>query len=89
MDIRDIAREEWPLLAAAGPMCITLLIGGLTPLNDGVWIDLTLWVGVATLALYGLRLGLAEKRSWPGVAATTATNALFGVVIVVLKVIVH
>lgn len=89
MQLREIMREEWPLLAAAGPMCIALVIGGVTPLNDEVWIDLALWVGVATLALYGLRIGLAENRSWMGVVGTTVINALFGLVIVGLKILVH
>lgn len=89
MQLRDIAREEWPLLAAAGPMCIVLAIGGLTPLNDSVWIDLALWVGVATMVLYGVRLGLAEQRTWLGVASTAIINGTFGLVIVALKILVH
>lgn len=88
-ELRAVAVEEWPLLAAAGPPCIALLIGGLTPLNDAVWIDIALGVGVVTLTLYGIRLGRAEKRTLPGVAATAAFNGALGLVIVVLKVLVH
>lgn len=88
-ELRAVAVEEWPLLAAAGPPCIALLIGGLTPLNDNVWIDIALGVGVVTLTLYGIRLGRAERRSFAGVAMTAAFNGGLGLVIVVLKILVH
>jgi hypothetical protein len=88
-ELRDIAWEEWPLFAAAGPPCIALLVGGLTPLNDDVWVAIALGVGVGTLVLYGIRLGLAEGRSAVGVAMTASVNGAFGLLLVALKVVVH
>lgn len=88
-DLREIAWEEWPLFAAAGPPCIALLIGGLTPLNDAVWVGIALAIGVGTLVLYGIRLGIAERRSVPGVIMTATVNGAFGLLLVVLKVLVH
>lgn len=88
-ELRRVAIEEWPLLAAAGPPCVALLIGGLTPLNDRVWTNLALWVGVGTLVLYGIRLGRAEKRTFAGVVMTAAVNGALGLIIVALKIVVH
>ncbi|MBJ7330717.1 MAG: hypothetical protein JHC95_12530 [Solirubrobacteraceae bacterium] len=87
--LKRVALDEWPLLAAAGPPCLVLLIGGVSPLKDSTSENLALWLGVATLFLYGIRLGRAEGRTVPGIAATAVINALFGVVVVVLKVIAH
>ena len=42
-----------------------------------------------TLFLYGVRLGRAEKRTLPGVIMTATINGAFGLMIVVLKVLVH
>lgn len=89
MELREIAWEEWPLFAAAGPPCIALVIGGLTPLNDDVWVTIALGVGVGTLVLYGIRLGIAEGRSLTGVIMTASINGAFGLLLVMLKIIVH
>lgn len=88
-ELRAIAWEEWPLLAAAGPPSLALLIGGLTPLNDDVWVTIALGVGVGTLVLYGIRLGIAEGRSVIGVIMTATINGAFGLLLVMLKIIVH
>lgn len=87
--LRDVMVEEWPLLAAAGPPCLALLAGGLTALDDDLCVDIALGIGVGTLVLYGVRLGRAERRTWPGVAMTAAVNGAFGLLIVVLKIVVH
>lgn len=87
--LRGVAREEWPLLAAAGPPCVALLLGGLSLVSDELSVDLALGVGVTTLVLYGVRLGRAEQRTWPGVAMTAAVNGTLGLIIVFLKIIVH
>ncbi len=87
--LRGVAREEWPLLAAAGPPCLALLLGGLAVVSDDLAVDLALGVGVTTLVLYGVRLGRAEQRTWPGVAMTAAVNGALGLVIVFLKIVVH
>lgn len=88
-ELREIAWEEWPLFAAAGPPCIALLIGGLTPLNDATWVAIALGVGVGTLVLYGVRLGIAEGRSVGGVVLTATINGALGLLLVLLKVLVH
>jgi hypothetical protein len=88
-ELREIAWEEWPLFAAAGPPCVALLIGGLTPLNDGVWVGIALGVGVGTLVLYGVRLGIAEGRTVLGVITTASINGALGLLLVMLKIIVH
>ncbi|UUY02388.1 hypothetical protein LRS13_16990 [Svornostia abyssi] len=87
--LRQVAREEWPLLAAAGPPCLALLVGGLTGFKDATSVNVALIIGVVTLFLYGVRLGRAEKRTLPGVIMTATINGAFGLVIVVLKVLVH
>jgi hypothetical protein len=86
---RAVLREEWPLLAAAGPPCLVLIAGALAGINTTLVVNLALGVGVGTLALYGVQLGRAEHRSLSGVLTTAAVNSGFGLIIVVLKVAVH
>lgn len=88
-ELREILKEEWPLLAAAGPPALMLLVGGVTALNDALAVTLALGVGVGTLVLYGIRLGIAEERSPAGVAMTAAANGALGLLLVALKVVVH
>lgn len=88
-ELREILWEEWPLFAAAGPPCIALLIGGLTPLNDTTWVAVALGVGIGTLVLYGVRLGIAEGRTLGGVLLTASVNGALGLVLVALKIVVH
>ena len=87
--LRGVAREEWPLLAAGGPPCLALLAGGLALVSDDLAVNLALGIGVTTLVLYGVRLGRAEHRTWPGVVMTATVNGALGLLIVVLKVLVH
>lgn len=88
-ELRQILQEEWPLLAAAGPPAGMLLVGGITGLDDSLAVTLALGIGVGTLVLYGVRLGIAEGRSAAGVAITASVNGALGLLLVALKIVVH
>jgi hypothetical protein len=85
-ELRSVARRERGiLLAAAGPS-LALILGatGLLAENTSVW--LALGVGLAILAVEGLRYARLERLGLLGTLKITASNLALGVLVVVLKV---
>jgi hypothetical protein len=81
-----IARRELGiLLAAAGPT-VALLLGaiGLLRSSSAVW--LALGVGLATLAVEGVRYARIEGFGRPGTAVAVAINLALGLLVVAFKV---
>lgn len=84
-ELASVASREFAIpLSAVGPVG-ALLLGafGIVRETRAIWLALAL--GVATLAVQGLRYARLERIGTPGTLAATATSAGLGLVIVGLK----
>lgn len=87
--LRRLAAHEWPIVQAAVPAVLALLLSaaGLWSLQAAIVIALVL--GVAELAGWGLAIGRRTGRS-PGEALLIGLACgAFGVAIIVLKALIH
>lgn len=87
--LRVSVRESWGLLLSALIPCAVLLLGamGLVPGIVARW--LAMWVGVGVLAVLGY-IAFARRGASVGKRLLGAvTTSLFGVLLVVLKAVVH
>ena len=78
--------QEWPIVQAGLLPVLGLLFGVAGVLDDGEAVDLALALGIIDLTVWGLILGLRQHLRWPGVLLTGGLNALFGGLIVAIKV---
>lgn len=81
--------SEWPVVQAFFPPVVVLLLGTIGLLADDTAISLAIAVGVASMVLWSLAIGRQERMRPLALAGLALTNALFGLVIVLLKVLVH
>lgn len=88
-EVRGIAVAEWPMLQSSVPILIPLLFGAFGWISRDTASYLAVGVGIGALFVYGVLLGVRERRG----ALSTLINALvvgsFGVLILLLKVFVH
>lgn len=80
---------EWPLVQAFIPSIAVLLLGTIGLLSDDTAVWLAIAVGLAALLLWSLEIGRRERLSPLELALMALVNGLFGVAVVVLKVVVH
>jgi hypothetical protein len=87
--VRSVARDEWPLVKAAGLPLAVLLLGPLGVLSDETAETAAVFVGAA--ALFGWGLVVARRHQRPPLTAllVASGSAGLGVVIAVLKVVIH
>jgi len=80
--------EEWPLLQAAALPCAALLlaVAGLFSRNTGV--NLAIGLGVPSLFVFGFLCARRLHRPVMGALLTGGINALAGLVIIVLKLLI-
>jgi hypothetical protein len=83
------AAREWPLVQAAGPVLIPLLLGAVGVLADQTAYWAALVVGVLALAGFGVRIVRQEGGSTTTTVVVAAVNVVFGLGLVLLKVLVH
>jgi hypothetical protein len=88
-EVRGIVEEEWPLVQSGVLPTIILLLGPLGILADDTAQDAALAACLVELAAIGLMVGRAARARGILVAPSCAISLSFGVVIVVLKVLVH
>ena len=88
-EIQAELQAEWPIVQAFFPPIVVLLLGTIGLLSDNTAEWLAIGVGVAAMVLWSLAIGRRERMSALGLAGMALVNALFGVAIVLLKVIVH
>lgn len=88
-EVAAIAVAEWPMLQSSGPVAVPLLLGKLGWIPEEVAADVAMAVGIGALFVYGVLGGVREGRG----RMRTVLNALivgsFGVLILLLKVLVH
>jgi hypothetical protein len=87
-EIRHEARLEWPMIPAAVPLLVPLLLGAL-----GVFAPTTAhWVavlaGLLALLLWGVVIGRRRGMGGWGIATLAGINVSLGLVMVVLKALV-
>jgi hypothetical protein len=87
--IRASAVQEWPLVEAALAPAVPLLLGAVGILNRSPAITLSIIVGLADLAAWGFTAGRATGQSALKSLLTGAGALALGVVMVLLKNLVH
>lgn len=87
--IRAVARDEWPLIKAAGLPVAVLLLGPLGVLSDDTAETAAVLVGVAALFGWGLVVARRHDRSLPTAVLVASGCAALGAVVAVLKVVIH
>jgi hypothetical protein len=85
---REVASNEWPMIAAAVPLLIPLMLGwlGVLDFSTATWLALT--VAVLVLGGWGLRIGVLEGRGLWRTVQLSLISASFGLLIVALKALV-
>ena len=87
--IKRAMAEEWPLVTGPLPCLVVLFLGALGIFEQQTTIRLALWIGVVQLVGWGVMF--ARRQQWGWLTAVTAgiVNAICGVAIVVLEVLIH
>jgi hypothetical protein len=85
-DARHIAWEEVPMLAAAIPPALVLVLARLPGTSTDVVIAAALVVCIAELFVWGLVVGRAAHSSWWLAIRVAIVDSLLGIAIVGLKV---
>lgn len=86
---RHAALEEGPLILAAVVPCAVLLLGIAGVWSRDVSVSIAIGLGIASLFVYGARFARRLGHGLPVAAMSGALNALAGVVIVILKILIH
>jgi hypothetical protein len=82
-------RDQWSMVSATFPAVIIMLLAALG-LFSRLWAErLAIGFGVGALIALGLEIGRREHLSTARLIGVTALNGFFGVVLVVLKILVH
>lgn len=88
-EMGDIARNEWPMLQSSLPVVAPLLLGVLGIISRENAADIAMLVGIGALFVYGVVLGLREGRGRLSVLWNAVVVGSFGILIMLLKVVVH
>jgi hypothetical protein len=80
---------EWSMVRAGVPAVIALGLAELGAYSTDTGVDIAIGLGVASLFALGLQLGRREGATRLQTLASAVLNASLGLVIVVLKVLVH
>jgi hypothetical protein len=84
----ELARE-WPLVLGSIPPVLPLLLGPLGIISDDSAETVAIATGVALLAAWGMVIARRRGSGLIGIAYSAGVSALFGVVVVGLKALVH
>lgn len=81
--------EEWPLVTGPLPCMIVLALGSLDVLADKNAVRIALWIGVVQLLGWGISFARRRQWGWTASLISGAVNALCGLGIVALEVLIH
>ena len=87
--LREAMIEERPLLEGPVPLLVVLTLGATGVLDQRQAMRVALWLGVAELLAWGILYARRQRWSWVTALVAGAVNALFGLLIVFLEVVVH
>lgn len=88
-EMRTIAVNEWPMLQSSVPILIPLLLGVFNIISKDAAATIALLVGIGALFVYGVLLGLREGRRRLSLVWNALVVGSFGVLILLLKLVVH
>lgn len=88
-EMSGIARNEWPMLQSSLPVVLPLLLGVVGIISRENAADIAMLVGIGALFVYGVVLGLREGRGSLSVFWNALVVGSFGVLILLLKIVVH
>jgi hypothetical protein len=88
-NVRLASRHEWPLVEAALPLVLALMLGVLGILSTDSAVNVAIAVGVVELFLWGIAVGRRLGLSLSATIAAGVVNGALGVAIAGLKVLVH
>jgi hypothetical protein len=88
-EVGVIAKAEWPMLQSSLPVALPLLLGKLGWISEENATDVAMIVGIGALFVYGVLIGIREGRGWLSVLVNALIVGSFGVLILLLKVLVH
>jgi hypothetical protein len=87
--VRGAMVEEWPLLESAVLPIAALLLGTAGAYSRDVSVDAAIGLGVASLFVFGFLFARRLRHSLWGALLAGTFNGAVGVVIVVLKLVLH
>lgn len=82
-------RNEWPIVQGAMIPALAMAVAPLLAINDENASWWAVGAGIVTLFTTGLFIGSRDNRTWSRRFFIGAINALFGLIILGLKIIVH
>jgi hypothetical protein len=88
-NITIAARGEWPLVEASLLPVLCLLIGVVGLVETKTAVGIAIGAGVVELFGYGIAAGRRLKLSLRGTIVVGVVNGTLGLLIVLLKVLVH
>jgi hypothetical protein len=87
--VAEIAAHEWPMVESAVLPLVPIALAWAGLCSDATGIDLALAVAVLQLVGWGLVVGRRTYERWPAVLLSGVVNGALGVLLVVLKALVH
>ena len=88
-EVAAIAAAEWPMLQSSLPVAAPLVLGKLGWIPDEAATDVAMLVGIGALFVYGVLVGVRGGRGWVSVIVNALVVGSFGLLILLLKVLVH
>ena len=88
-EVAAIAAAEWPMLQSSLPVAAPLLLGKLGWIPEEAATDVARLVGIGALFSYGVLVGVRGGRGWVSVVVNALVVGSFGLLILLLKVLVH
>lgn len=88
-DLREVLREEWPLVAASFGPLLVLAVLGVAGAAANTAVLAGLWTAVAVLGSWALVAGRRARIRGLELACYVAVSAAFGGVMILLKVSLH
>lgn len=88
-EVGAVAASEWPMLQSSWPVLLPLLLGKLGVIPDEAATNVAMLAGITALFIYGVLIGVREGRGWVSVALNATVVGSFGLLILLLKVLVH
>jgi hypothetical protein len=88
-DLRLAMGREWPMLLAAVPAAIALLLGVVGVFSTGTAATLAIILGVLNLFLWGVAIARRSMLGWAPTLTAGGVTAAFGLAVEGLKVLVH
>jgi hypothetical protein len=87
--LRAAASWHWPMVQAATGPLVALALAGLGLLRLDTAVTLALCACIAQLVGWGVTVGWRTFGSWPAALLSGLVDGLLGVVLIVLKTLVH